>query len=664
MAFLARLRWPSVRVRVAVLSVVMILGFGTVAVMFQGGRAGVDRALEAQQTYSALADKAYQFRVRADALKVTAREWTASRLGHLSQAFSDQHSALVEQLVAMNAARGAVLVGPEVAELVQRATGLIQQAKILDSLYLQIGYQADQGARGDLLKAQADLEKLVRPLASSGEMDGQRLWAAALGMFLQEARARDSLEDTTILGNFDVEQGRFSRALGRLNGEAAEAKPELEEAGETYQKAFAAWADLEQKVSGESEHLMGQFELLVPTLEQLLAKVRAESGKADAELIASQQQTFAQILWVMGGALALGLVLTILVGRSISLPLTRLQQAMQRLADGDAMAEIPSTKASDEIGAMARTVLVFRDNARERERLTGERERMASFESERAGAIAHAISAFDASVDQILAEVRQASSELAGAAGELQGSAHRVTEQAQMAGDATGRASMNVSAVASAAEELDASLAEVAAQTNASTRASEKAVVEARGASSSMAALSTATSQIDEVAGLIRSIAAQTNLLALNATIEAARAGEAGRGFAVVAQEVKTLAAQTTRATEDIARQIEAVQEASRNTLVALGSVQGSVEDLASVVSTVAVSVGQQTAAVSEIARSVSQASSEAQAGAIAIQATEAVAVRSLEAAQSVADLSVALEQQAQRLGTEIGQFLDNVRAA
>ena len=313
---------------------------------------------------------------------------------------------------------------------------------------------------------------------------------------------------------------------------------------------------------------------------------------------------------------------------------------------------------------MARTVLVFRDNARERERLTQEREGMAAVDAERAHAISNAIMAFDASVEQILAEVRQVTGDLAKASGQLEGSANHVTRQAEIAGAASTRTAHNMSAVASAAEELDASLAEVAAQTNASAQASERAVAEARGASGSMSTLSTATSQIGEVANLIRSIAAQTNLLALNATIEAARAGEAGKGFAVVASEVKDLAGQTAKATEEIARQIEAVQAASRETLVALGTVQASVEDLAGVVSTVAGTVGQQTAAVSEIARSVAQVSTEAQAGTSAIETTQGVASESLDAARNVADLSVALEQQAQRLGAEIGQFLASVRAA
>jgi len=658
----AGLRWPSVRVRVATLSGVMVVGFAVIGAVFQTGRNEVESALRTQQTYFTLAEEAYQFRGRADGLKAVALEWTATRQGHHGQAFFDRHKALIGQLDEMGSAPGAALIEQEVTELKQQSATLIEQATSLDKLYETLGYRVDEGALGQLLSAEENLEKLVRPLTGNGEAAALRLWAATLGMFRQEARARHVM-DETLLGAFEVDQGRFTRALAQLPDDVAE-KASVAQAGEVYRTAFGSWTELEQQVSGQGERLKGQFDLLMPVLDRLLGKVHGEAERTAKALTASQERTFTLILWAMGITLLVGLALNFLVGRSISLPLTRLQQAMQRLADGDAGVEVPSTAASDEIGAMARTVLVFRDNARERERLTQEREGQAAFEARRAQSIAEAIAGFDASVEQILGEVRRATGDLAAASVQLEGSANQVTRQAQVAGSASTRTSQNVAAVASAAEELDASLAEVATRTSASAEASQRAVSEAREASNSMTTLAEATSHIGQVADLIRSIASQTNLLALNATIEAARAGEAGKGFAVVASEVKDLAGQTARATEEIARQIEAVQAASRETLVALGSVQASVDDLAGVVSAVAGTVGQQTVAVSDIARSVAQVSSEAQAGASAIETTETVAVQSLNAARAVANLSTALDEQAERLGREIHQFLSSVRAA
>ena len=221
-----------------------------------------------------------------------------------------------------------------------------------------------------------------------------------------------------------------------------------------------------------------------------------------------------------------------------------------------------------------------------------------------------------------------------------------------------------MTAAASAVDELAASINEIVSQTAKSNEVANSAVSEARRTAKTMTELGDAATRIGEIIGLIQAIAGQTNLLALNATIEAARAGEAGRGFAVVASEVKSLAAQTAKATEDIASQVGAIQAAAADSSQAIGQVNAIITDMSAIAAAVSTTMEEQNAAVASIADGVNRASIEAQTGAAAMSRVAGASTDARGTAAEVKSLADTLTAAAENLDAEVQRFLTGVQAA
>ncbi len=323
--------------------------------------------------------------------------------------------------------------------------------------------------------------------------------------------------------------------------------------------------------------------------------------------------TFLNLATTGGVILLTGLVVAWLINRDISVSLGHLKTSMEHLADGELTTEIRGTERRDEVGGMARAVLVFKEHMVKAERLTAEREE----ERERAETTKHAAllsmaETIETEAKQALEDVDQRTSAMSVAANDMSASAARTGASAAGAASATAQALANAQTVASAAEQLTVSIREIGGQVGQSAAVVGRAVEASRATRETIAALNQQVGQIGTVADMISEIAARTNLLALNATIEAARAGDAGKGFAVVASEVKQLATQTAKSTEEIARHIGEVRAATGASVAAVEHIEQTIGEIDAIAGSIAAAVEQQGAATAEIARNVSETAAAA----------------------------------------------------
>ncbi len=399
--------------------------------------------------------------------------------------------------------------------------------------------------------------------------------------------------------------------------------------------------------------IIGVRDALYDNAEQILA------GASSAA-----RMSFTIALLGLAAVLIASAGLIVMVRRRVCAPIVNLTSRMSRLAEGEVADSIPGAERSDEIGAMAAAVQVFKDNMIRADRLAAEKQAENDGKMRRAQALDELTRAFEAKVTELVGGLSKASSTMESTAQSMTSTAAQTNSQAAVVATASEQTSTNVQTVASATEELTSSISEIGRQVAQSTEIAARAVENARRTGDTARTLAEGAQKIGDVVTLIQSIAEQTNLLALNATIEAARAGEAGRGFAVVASEVKSLAGQTAKATTEISEQITAIQTASDETVAAIRNVADVIGEIDQIGTAIAAAIEQQGSATKEISRSVQEAARGTQEVNTNIAGVQRAADDTGAAAREVLGAAEQLSTQSRDLAGQFDRFLGEVRAA
>ncbi|MBN8987941.1 MAG: HAMP domain-containing protein [Rhizobiales bacterium] len=436
-------------------------------------------------------------------------------------------------------------------------------------------------------------------------------------------------------------------------------KAEIVKLVQSYKASFLAFMAGQSTLTEEAEDLAQIYDRLRPALTAVRksADERLEIVKTD---LAGVQRA---VVWSICMTVLVMMAAALLFGRRLTRPLINMVDAMEHLARGNLDWVIERTNRHDEIGKMSSSLSVFQGKLLENRRFAADQEEAkGAAERDRRDTMLRIANDFEQAVGRIVETVSAASSEIEVAAGSLTKTAEATQGLSATVAAASEQSSANVQSAAAASEQMVSSVNEIGRQVEESQRVATAAVAQADQTKARIAELSHCAERIGDVVKLISAVAAQTNLLALNATIEAARAGEAGRGFAVVATEVKALAAQTAKATEEIGKQIAQMQSATEHSVGSIMEIGQTIESISRISSAIAISVEQQASATQEIACNVQQAAVGSQQVSSNIFEVSRGASDTGSAAEQVHGAAIALLNESNQLKTEVNQFLRSVR--